>query len=71
MGIDEFVLDQTRKQAYEENFRIGYAEGFKIGYAKGVETAKRQIGLKMKEYNLDIDYVANITGLSIEAIQQL
>lgn len=56
-------MEQTRKEAYED--------GFKIGYAEGVEIAKRQIGLKMKEHNLDIEYIADITGLSIEAVQKL
>ena len=71
MGIEEFILEQTKKEAYDDAFKIGYAEGFEIGYAEGAKIAKRQIGLKMKEYNLDIDFIANITGLSIEEIQKL
>jgi len=51
MGIEEFLLDEAKRESKEEN--------------------TKDIALKMKNSGLDINLIANITGLSVEEIQKL
>jgi predicted transposase/invertase (TIGR01784 family) len=55
MGIEEFLLDQAKKEGLE----------------KGIEKKTIDTALKMKENGLDIGLIANITGLPIERIEKL
>lgn len=59
MGIEEFLLDQAKK------------EGIEKGKKEIREETTRDLALKMKNSGLDISLISNITGLSIEAIQKL
>jgi len=59
MGIEEFLLDQAKK------------EGLEKGIEKGIEKNTIDTALKMKESGLDIGLIANITGLSIKKIEKL
>jgi predicted transposase/invertase (TIGR01784 family) len=63
MGIEEFLLDQAKKE--------GLHEGREEGLNKGRQEEKRQTAIKMKENGLAIDLIANITGLSLEEIERL
>jgi predicted transposase/invertase (TIGR01784 family) len=59
MGIEEFLLDEAEKKGIEKG-----REGTR-------EETTRDIALKMKNSDLDISLIANITGLSVEEIQKL
>jgi len=59
MGIEEFLLDQAKNEGIEE------------GIEKGIEKNTRDTALKMIQNGLDIELIANITGLSIEEIEKL
>ena len=59
MGIEEFLLDQARK------------EGIEQGIEQGMEKKARETALKMKESGLDINLIVNITGLSVAEIKNL
>lgn len=63
MGIEEFLLDQAKKEGLEK--------GIETGIEKGIEKNTIDTALKMKENGLDISLIANITGLSIERIEKL
>ena len=59
MGIEEFLLEQARK------------EGLEKGIEKGIERNAKETALKMIKNGLDINLIANITGLSIDVIENL
>jgi len=67
MGIEEFLLDQAKKEGRME----GIEEGIEKGIEEGIEKNTRETALKMKKTGLDINLIANITGLSIEEIEKL
>jgi len=55
MGIEEFLLDQARKDGIE----------------KGIEKNTRETALKMVKNGIEINLISNITGLSVEEIEKL
>jgi predicted transposase/invertase (TIGR01784 family) len=59
MGIEEFLLEQAKKEGVEE------------GIEKGIEKNTRETASKMKRSGLDIGLIANITGLSNSEIEEL
>ena len=59
MGIEEFLLDQAKK------------EGRQQGIEEGIEKGIRETALKMKKSGIDVDLISNITGLSIDEIGKL
>ncbi len=59
MGIEEFLLDQAKK------------EGRKEGFEEGIEKNTKETALKMKENGIYISLISNITGLSVEDIEKL
>ncbi len=59
MGIEEFLLEKSKR------------EGIEIGLEKGIEKNKRETALNMKKNGLDVILISNITGLSVEQIEQL
>jgi predicted transposase/invertase (TIGR01784 family) len=67
MGIEELLLDRAKKEGKKEGEKKGLEEGIELGYKKlNIETA-----LKLLQNGMSIDFVANITGLSIEEIKKL
>ena len=46
-------------------------EGFTKGKAEGKAEEKVETALKMKQKGLDLNLISDITGLSIEEIEQL
>jgi predicted transposase/invertase (TIGR01784 family) len=59
MGIEEFLLDQAEKK------------GIQKGIEKGIEKNTKETALKMKNSSIDLNLIANITGLSIDEIEKL
>ena len=75
MGIEEFLLDQAKNEGIEEGIEKGIEQGIEKGIEqgieKGIEKNTRETALKMIENGLDIQLIANITGLSVEEIEKL
>ena len=56
-----------RKEAFDDGFSAGEERGISLGaYQKAVETAKNALSMK-----LTLEQIANLTGLSVEVIQDL
>jgi predicted transposase YdaD len=87
MGIEEFLLDQAKKEGFKEGVEKGIekgiakgiekgiiegiAKGIENGIIEGIEKEKKANALKMKANGLDAMLIANITGLSVEEIEKL
>jgi predicted transposase/invertase (TIGR01784 family) len=63
MGIEEFILDQAIKEAWEEGFKQGFKEGY--------EQVKREIALKMKIFGFDLEFISDITDLSVDEVEKI
>ena len=64
-------IAEAKSEAFEDGFSLGRNEGISLGitqgaYQKAVETAKNALSM-----NLTLEQVTNLTGLSIEVIQDL
>ena len=55
----------------DAGLKKGREEGEKIGIEKGRADAMREIARTMKQHGDDIDYIAMVTGLSQEEIDNL
>ena len=66
---DAFLYGQTLmlKREREE----GIKEGIKEGIEKGIEKEKYSLAKNMKEKNMDINLISELTKLSIEEIKKL
>jgi len=67
MGIEEFLLDQAKKEGRRE----GIEEGIEKGIEKGIKKNTKETALKMKKSGIEISLISNITGLSVEEIEGL
>ena len=69
------TLESGEKKARAEGLEKGMAEGLEKGMAEGLEKGAEQKNLenarKMKEKGISFDVIADITGLSVEAIRLL
>lgn len=55
----------------EEMMDYKYREGKQEGEEKGKNDEKRKTAIKMKELNIDIKVISEVTGLSKEKIEKL
>eukprot|EP01041_Mallomonas_annulata_P001459 gene1459-2806_t len=75
MFDNQSILEQARKEAYEEAFEEAYDEAFKEAYEEAFvkyyikNTAK--IAKEMKDMNIDMDTIVDVTCLSEDEINQL
>ncbi len=69
------ILDNKKKKAArqgrEEGLKEGRAEGLAEGLAEGQIQTKNHVARKMKLKGIDIDMIADITGLSLDEINDL
>ena len=69
------ILDNKKKEAArqgrEEGLKEGRAEGLAEGLAEGQIQTKNHVARKMKLKGIDIDMIADITGLSLDEINDL
>ena len=49
----------------------GYDKGLKDGIEQGFEQGKIQIAKNLIAQNIDLEIIANVTGLSVEQIKKL
>ena len=65
----ELIFDAERD--IKNSLDTASKEGFTKGKAEGKAEEKVETALKMKQKGLDLNLISDITGLSIEEIEQL
>ncbi|MBM6726584.1 hypothetical protein H5977_05405 [Megamonas funiformis] len=55
----------------QEGLKEGLEKGLKKGLKKGAEDKAIEIALKMLENGSDVNFIADVTGLSIEKINEI
>ena len=60
-----------RQGIEEAGFDKGMAKGLEEGIEKGIEQEKRMLAKKMKDKDMKIDEIVEITGLTKEEIEKL
>ena len=81
---DRLMMNEyDKRQAYlygnqimlEEERRLGKEEGIKEGKEEGIKEGKEQekysLARNMKNKNMDLNLISELTGLSIEKIEKL
>ena len=59
-------------KAYEEERQMPYITSVEqIGYDRGTDEAEQRIALKMLRKNLDLETIAEMTGIPIARLQEL
>ena len=66
---DTFLYGQAAMLQYER--AEGKKEGIEIGFQQGIEKEKYSLAKNMKNKNMDINLISELTGLSIEEIKNL
>ena len=66
-----FDAERDIKNSLDTAKKEGLAEGIEKGFTKGKTEEKVETALKMKQKGLDLNLISDITGLSIEEIEQL
>ena len=69
---DEIDMEQHGyERGMEEGLKKGTEQGLKQGKLEGEKTANLRNAKRMKQKGLDVDDIAEITGLSLEDIEKL
>ena len=70
---DTFLYGQAAMLQYEraEGKKEGIEIGFQQGIEKGIEKEKYSLAENMKNKNMDINLISELTGISIEEIKNL
>ena len=70
---DTFLYGQAAMLQYEraEGKKEGIEIGFQQGIEKGIEKEKYSLAENMKNKNMDINLISELTGISIEKIKNL
>ncbi|WP_300755579.1 Rpn family recombination-promoting nuclease/putative transposase [uncultured Brachyspira sp.] len=66
---DTFLYGQAAMLQYER--AEGKKEGIEIGFQQGIEKEKYSLAKNMKNKNMDINLISELTGLGIEKIKNL
>ncbi|MCV6636683.1 Rpn family recombination-promoting nuclease/putative transposase, partial [Candidatus Albibeggiatoa sp. nov. NOAA] len=64
-------LKSSMDSYYLDGKKDGLEEGLEKGLEEGLEKGKREIAINLLKKNADVLFIAEITGLSIEAIETL
>ena len=73
-GMEEGLkkgTEQGIKQGMEQGMKQGMKQGMEQGKLEGEKAANLRTAKKMKQKGLDVDDIAEITGLSLEDIEKL
>ncbi len=62
---------EARRKGLEEGEKLGKKIGEKRGERRGIEKEKKEIAKKMKEKGSKIEFIQEITGLTVEEINSL
>ena len=64
-------MEEGLKKGTEQGMKQGLEQGMKQGKLEGEKTANLRNAKRMKQKGLDVDDIAEITGLSLEDIEKL
>ena len=68
---NQIMLEEERRLGIEEGFKQGIEKGIEQGIEKGIKENQILTVKNMKNRNIDIALISDITGLSIEEIEKL
>ena len=68
---NQIMLAEERRLGKEEGIKVGKEEGIKVGKEEGIKENQTLIAKNMKNKNMDIQLISELTGLSIEEINKL
>ena len=72
---NQIMLEEERRLGIEEGFKKGIEQGIEKGIEKGIEQGIKENKIvtakNMKNKNIDISLISDVTGLSIEEIEKL
>ena len=72
---NQIMLEEERRLGIEEGFKKGIEQGIEKGIEKGIEQGIKENQIltvkNMKNRNIDIALISDVTGLSIEEIEKL
>ncbi|MGL9718059.1 MAG: Rpn family recombination-promoting nuclease/putative transposase, partial [Wolbachia sp.] len=64
-------LNQKFNEGKKEGIQIGEERGIQIGHEKGRKAEKSEVAKNSLKAGVSIDVIAEITGLSLDEIEQL
>ena len=67
----EYMIAEAKEEGLEQGRTEGLAEGEKIGEVSGRAAEKLEMAKALKEKGVNIDIIAETSGLSVEEIEQL
>ena len=67
----QYEIQEKAIRDYNSTILYNRKEGLKEGLKKGAEDKAIEIALKMLENGSDINFIADVTGLSIEKINEI
>ncbi|SHH06646.1 conserved hypothetical protein (putative transposase or invertase), partial [Thermosyntropha lipolytica DSM 11003] len=73
-GIEEGIrkgIEQGIAKGIEQGIAKGIEQGIAKGIEQGIEKGKEEAALNALQKGLDIETIAEITGLSVERIEEL
>ena len=77
--MDKFIVDYDHELVYKktlnsmriEGYETGKSEGYASGISDGYASGKIEVARKLLKKNIDIDTIAETTGLSKKKIYEL
>ena len=71
--LKEMSADEYERELYEirERSRLTYNTEMNEAKKKGIEEGKKEIAKKMKEKGVEVEFIQEITGFTIEEINLL
>lgn len=73
----KYIMDQNaiREAGYDDGYEEGVADGMNTGYNNGIKQGTKQTNLdiakKLKNKNMDINLISEVTGLTKEEIEKI
>ena len=67
----QYEIQEKAIRDYNSTILYNRKEGLKGGLKKGAEDKAIEIALKMLENGSDVNFIADVTGLSIEKIKEI
>jgi predicted transposase/invertase (TIGR01784 family) len=69
-GLEQGIAEGLT-QGIAQGMKQGLAQGLEQGIEKGIEKGKSETAMRMLEKGLDISFISDITGLSVDEIEAL
>ena len=67
----KMMLNREREEGLKEGIEKGIKKGIKKGKLEGIKNEKYSIAKNLKKSGLDIKFISENTGLSIEEVEKL